>query len=116
MVRLYQMRPACKSREVFTLQMKSPLILQRASLIFYVFDSVFKEYSDPDYPRSDVAKLCVLLSGGVSAIIIALLLKSTSGSGISERYSLLHPVMLRWSIFHTVKPPNRIYLLPLTEV
>lgn len=38
------------------------------------FDSIFKDYSDPDYPRSDVKKLCVLLSGGVSAIITAPLL------------------------------------------
>jgi len=62
--------------------MKSPPSFSVGFTFFCVFDSIFKEYSDSPYPRSDGTKLCDLLSGGVSAIIIAPLLKFTSESGI----------------------------------
>jgi len=51
--------------------MKSPPIISVGFTYLYLFDSVFKEYSDPTCPRSDVTKLCVLLSGGVFAIATA---------------------------------------------
>jgi len=36
--------------------MKSPPKLSVGFTYFYLFDSIFKEYSDPNYPRSDVTK------------------------------------------------------------
>jgi hypothetical protein len=54
--------------------MKSPPDNSVGFMLSYLFDSIFKEYSDPAYPRSDVIKLCDLFSGGESAIMIAPLL------------------------------------------
>ena len=61
--------------------MKSPPKYSAGFTYLHVFDSIFKEFSDPTYPRSNVTKLCVLLSGGVSAITTAPLLIFTSTSG-----------------------------------
>lgn len=56
--------------------MKSPPFTSVGFTFLQVFDSVFKEYSDPGYLRSDVIKLCDLPSGGISTIIIAPLLNN----------------------------------------
>jgi hypothetical protein len=55
--------------------MKSPPNIRWASFVFYVCDSIFKEYSDSNYLRSNDASICISLSGGVSAIITAPLVK-----------------------------------------
>ena len=94
------MRLACKSGEAITLQMKSPPNISVGFTCQYLFDSVFKECSDPNNPRSDGAKLCDLSSGGVSAIATASFLLILLPSA-SERYGLLHSAILRRSIFHT---------------
>lgn len=93
------------------LQMKSPPKLSVGFTYLYLFDSIFKEYSDPNFLRSDVTKLCCLFSGGVSAMVIAPLLKNISSQAVSERYSLLLSVTLRRSIFHDSIPPSRIYFV-----
>lgn len=92
--------------------MKSPPKFSVGFTYLLLFDSIFKEYSDPTYPRSDATKLCVLLSGGVSAISTASSLRFSSDSATLERYSLLHSAMLRRSSFHNSKPPSQIYFLP----
>jgi len=51
--------------------MKSPPYISVGFTFMCVFDSIFKEYSDPHYLRIDATKLCILLSGGISAIKIA---------------------------------------------
>ena len=56
--------------------MKSPPNLSVGFTYLYLFDSIFKEYSDPHCLRNDVAKLCGLFSGGISAMVIAPLLKN----------------------------------------
>ena len=92
--------------------MKSPPKLSVGFTYLYVFDSIFKEYSDPNCLRSDVTKLCDLFSGGKSAMVIAPLLKKTFLT-ISERYRLLLSITLRRSIFHNSIPPSRIYFVLL---
>lgn len=54
-----------------SINMKSPPIGSAGLVSLHKLSSIFKDYSDPDYPRSKSPNLCDLPSGGLSAIVIA---------------------------------------------